>query len=146
MLTGQASGTGGALSFSASATDVVVAQAAAAGSTNPPSVTPPLLPLPPVPGTAVSPVNPSGLFPAVSPSPSTGSLGLPPPRSVPVLHATSVSATVPIDARLIGAQLAGLAVLAGAVTIAIARLSLRRTVPTSVRPADSQGSQSPTQQ
>jgi hypothetical protein len=65
---------------------------------------------------------------------------------VPVLHATSVSATVPIDARLIGAQLAGLAVLAGAVTIAIARLSLRRTVPTSVRPADSQGSQSPTQQ
>jgi hypothetical protein len=32
---------------------------------------------------------------------------------------------VPLDARLIGGQLAGLAVLAGAVTIAIARLSLR---------------------
>jgi hypothetical protein len=34
---------------------------------------------------------------------------------------------VPVDARLIGGQLAGLAVLAGAVTIAIARLSLRST-------------------
>jgi hypothetical protein len=36
---------------------------------------------------------------------------------------------VPLDARLIGGQLAGLAVLAGAVTIAIARLSLRTPKP-----------------
>jgi len=36
---------------------------------------------------------------------------------------------VPLDARLIGGQLAGLAVLAAAVTIAIARLSLRAPKP-----------------
>jgi hypothetical protein len=36
---------------------------------------------------------------------------------------------VPLDARLIGGQLAGLIVLAGAVTIAIARLSLRTAKP-----------------
>jgi hypothetical protein len=36
---------------------------------------------------------------------------------------------VPVDARLIGGQLAGLAVLAAAVTIAIARLSLRTSKP-----------------
>jgi hypothetical protein len=33
---------------------------------------------------------------------------------------------VPLDARLLGGQIAGLAVLAGAIAIAIARLSLRR--------------------
>jgi hypothetical protein len=42
------------------------------------------------------------------------------------LHAVNAAATVPLDARLLGGQLAGLAVLAGAVTIAIARLSLRK--------------------
>jgi hypothetical protein len=52
-------------------------------------------------------------------------LSLPPASRHPV-HASDVSSTVPIDARLIGAQLVGLAVLAGAVTIAVARLSLRR--------------------
>jgi hypothetical protein len=41
------------------------------------------------------------------------------------VHAADAAATVPLDARLIGGQLAGLAVLAGAVTMAIARLSLR---------------------
>jgi hypothetical protein len=40
-----------------------------------------------------------------------------------------VSATVPLDDRLIGGQLAGLAVLAGAVAMAIARLSLRTPKP-----------------
>jgi len=40
------------------------------------------------------------------------------------------AATVPLDSRLIGGQLAGLAVLAGAVMIAIARLSLRAPKPT----------------
>jgi hypothetical protein len=33
---------------------------------------------------------------------------------------------VPLDARLLGGQIAGLAVLAGAIAIAIARLSLRK--------------------
>jgi hypothetical protein len=36
-----------------------------------------------------------------------------------------VSATLPLDTRLIGGQLAGLVVLATAIAIAIARLSLR---------------------
>jgi hypothetical protein len=42
------------------------------------------------------------------------------------LHAATAADTVPLDPRLLGGQLAGLAVLAGAVTIAIARLSLRK--------------------
>jgi hypothetical protein len=121
----------GALSFSAPATEVVAM--ASTGTTLPSSssVEPPLVALPPIPGTSVAPVNPSGLFPTVSPSPDTGTLGLPAARSRSGLHATVVSSTVPIDARLIGAQLVGLAVLAGAVTIAIMRLSLRRRLPAS---------------
>ena len=39
---------------------------------------------------------------------------------------TSVNAGLPLDVRLIGGQVIGLAVLAAAVTIAVARLSLRR--------------------
>jgi len=42
------------------------------------------------------------------------------------LHAATAADTVPLDPRLLGGQLAGLAVLAGAVTIAIARVSLRK--------------------
>jgi hypothetical protein len=42
------------------------------------------------------------------------------------LHANTTAADVPLDARLLGGQIAGLAVLAGAIAIAIARLSLRR--------------------
>jgi len=121
--------------YSASATEVV----AAASSTALPSsssVEPPLVGLPPIPGTSVAPVNPSQLFPIVSPSAGTGNLGLPSARR-PSVHVAEVSSTVPIDARLIGAQLVGLAVLAGAVTIAIMRLSLRRRQPTSAPPADS---------
>jgi hypothetical protein len=40
-----------------------------------------------------------------------------------------VSATLPLNTRLIGGQLAGLAVLATAIAIAIARLSLRAPRP-----------------
>ena len=40
-----------------------------------------------------------------------------------------MSASFPLDKRLIGGQLIGLAVLAAAVTIAVARLSLRRPRP-----------------
>jgi hypothetical protein len=42
------------------------------------------------------------------------------------VHVATASATVPLDARLIGGQLAGLAVLAGGIAIALVRLSLRR--------------------
>jgi hypothetical protein len=40
-------------------------------------------------------------------------------------NARNVSATLPLDSRLIGGQIAGLAVLAAAIAVAIARLSLR---------------------
>ncbi len=132
--TAQASATGAQM-FSASATETV---AAASGAALPASTTavPPLVALPSIPGTSVSPVNPSDLFPTVSPSPGTGNLRLPGTRSRSAVHVAAVSSTVPIDARLIGAQLIGLAVLVGAVTIAIVRMSLRRRLPVPAPPAD----------
>jgi hypothetical protein len=130
----------GATSFAASATELVEVNPTASPASGPISPTGPTgpssphfqLPVPgPVPtlsGTGVSPTNPSGLFPTVGASPTTGtgSLGLPPARRRAVLHAATAADTVPLDPRLLGGQLAGLAVLAGAVTIAIARLSLRK--------------------
>lgn len=137
-------------SFSASATVGVVASGSTTpGSTTPGSTIPPLpavpgstLPgtsLPALPGGAfTSPTDPSGLFPTVSPSTSTGtaaSQAQKDPGHDP--GATTVSATLPLDSRLIGGQLAGLIVLASAITIAIARLSLRAP-----RPHDGGGSSS----
>jgi fibronectin type 3 domain-containing protein len=126
--TAQASASG-ALSFSASATEVVAAASTAAPLPSSSSAVPPLLSLPPIPGTGVSAINPSELFPTVSPT-GSGTVSLPGARSRSGVHATVVSSAVPIDTRLIGAQLIGLAVLAGAVTIAIMRLSLRRRTAT----------------
>jgi hypothetical protein len=130
--TARASATG-ALPFSASATETVAATSSAAVSTSTTAV-PPLVSLPAIPGTSVSAVNPSQLFPTVSPSSGSGKLRLPGHRSA--VHVAAVSSTVPIDARLIGAQLVGLAVLVGAVTIAIVRMSLRRRLPVPAPPAD----------
>ncbi len=117
----------GAKSFSASATDVVVVSPPPSTSTPQPSPLPTLPPTttPPISGTGPSPGN---LFPTVSPSPTSGpsSLGLPsvkPKRTA--ASVTDAADTVPLDPRLIGGQLAGLAVLAGGIAIAIARLSLR---------------------
>jgi len=47
-----------------------------------------------------------------------------------------VSASFPLDTRLVGGQIIGLAVLAAAVIIAVARLSLRRQRPQQGRDAD----------
>jgi hypothetical protein len=94
-------------------------------------VTLPPAAVPPVSSVGAGLGNPANLFPTISPSPSTsspatgGSLGFPKPRKQAVRIATS-SAIVPLNSRLIGGQLAGLAVLAGAIAIAIARLSLRK--------------------
>jgi hypothetical protein len=102
--------------------------------------------LPPISGSSTSPGDASGLFPTVGPSPSSSAdpVGLPPPvkphKSVRVVEA---AATVPLDSRLIGGQLAGLAVLAGAVIIAIARLSLRAPKPT---PTEDKGDKKPPSQ
>jgi hypothetical protein len=119
----------GSLADSGAATDVVVLTPTASPSL--PGVTLPSTSLPPIPGTATSPSNPAGLFPTVPPSSSTPGTGAPSfprvrPHSGTHAAAAAASATVPVDARLIGGQLAGLAVLAGAIAIAVVRLSLRR--------------------
>ena len=75
--------------------------------------------LPPLPG-AVS--DPSVAFPQVSPTPD------PTPAPVPI-HVSDVSASFPLSTRLVGGQIVGLAVLAAAFTIAVARLSLRKQRP-----------------
>jgi hypothetical protein len=71
-------------------------------------------------GSYTTPTNPSGLFPTVGPGNGKGS-GRTRARNV-----QTDSATLPLDSRLIGWQLAGLVVLAGAIAMAVARLSLRQ--------------------
>jgi hypothetical protein len=132
-----------ALSFTGSATDLVTVMASAMPSPSPSSntVTPPAtlpptsLPptsLPPITGGTSASTNPASLFPTVGPPTSSppSSIGLPTVKPRKNLHVADVAATVPLDPRLIGGQLAGLAVLAGAVVMAIARLSLRTSKPT----------------
>jgi hypothetical protein len=101
-----------------------------------PAPTLPELPGLSLPGTQAT--DPASLFPTVSPGtatttpPATGSSA---GRGHHV-NAVPASATVPLDPRLIGGQLAGLAVLAGAIVIAIARLSLRAPKPQNSKAAD----------
>jgi hypothetical protein len=133
-LTATANGTG-ATSFHASATIGVVASS----STSPPPADPggtvpgstlPGTSLPPLPsGAFTSPTDPSGLFPTVSPSSGSSAAPSQAKRDPKQSDATTASATLPINSRLIGGQLAGLVLLASAITIAIARLSLRTPRP-----------------
>jgi hypothetical protein len=118
-------------SFHADATIDVVAASSTSPSPAPavgdtlPGTSVPDTSLPPLPGGAfTSPTDPSGLFPTVSPSNSTSA---PASQTKDPRHpdATAASATLPLNSRLIGGQLAGLVVLASAIAIAIARLSLR---------------------
>jgi hypothetical protein len=124
----------GATSFNANATIGVVAAstpvATTPGATIPPLPAVPGTSLPPLPsGAFTSPTDPSGLFPTVSPSP--GSSATPSQATKDPKHSDAVvaSATLPINTRLITGQLAGLVILASAITIAIARLSLRAPKP-----------------
>jgi hypothetical protein len=97
------------------------------------TVTLPPVTLPPVPGSSVG--APGGIFPTVSPGSSSssgsGDVGFPPAKKQNRTRVDTAAAVVPLDPRLIGGQLAGLAVLAGAIAIAIARLSLRKPKPQS---------------
>jgi hypothetical protein len=52
-----------------------------------------------------------------------------PGHAAPRVRADTTAATLPLDPRLVGGQLVGLAVLAGAIAMAIARLSLRTQRP-----------------
>jgi hypothetical protein len=135
----------GLSSASADAIDTVVSPttassntASSSGSGNGSSEVPPLVSLPPIPGTGVTATNPTDLFPTVSPSTSSnnGSLGLPPAKVHHVVSAAAAAYAVPVDPTLLGAQIVGLVALAGAITIAIVRLSLRRPLPTTPQPAD----------
>ena len=92
-------------------------------------------------GDSFRPSDPSGLFPTVGPAPSPSTsapLGLPPVKPHKTIRVADAAATVPLDSRLIGGQLAGLAVLIGAVVLAIARLSLRTP-----KPAEDKGAGKP---
>ena len=69
--------------------------------------------------------NLGSAFPQVSPSPSASGTTATPGHG----HSTKMidlSAGLPLDVRLIGGQVIGLAALAAAITIAVARLSLRK--------------------
>jgi len=75
--------------------------------------------------------DPSNLFPTVSPTASSGKKA----RKARDADAVSASWTLPLDSRLIGGQLLGLVVLAGAVAVAVVRLSLRTARPRGGGPA-----------
>jgi hypothetical protein len=104
------------------------------GQTPTSSPLPPPPNLAPIPGATISPAGLSGLFPVVTPqtSPSASS-------SRKHTHGpagiTQASSALPLDPRLIGGQLAGLAILAAAITMVVARLSLRTPQTASSGPA-----------
>jgi hypothetical protein len=119
-------------SFHADATIDVVAASSTSPSPAPavgdtlPGTSLPGTSLPALPsGAFTSPTDPSGLFPTVSPSTSTSAPSGRAAKDPRHPDATTASATLPLNSRLIGGQLAGLVVLASAIAIAIARLSLR---------------------
>jgi hypothetical protein len=78
-----------------------------------------------IPGVGVQqPGDLGSAFPQVSPSPSTS--GAAAAAHGHTTRTIDLSAGLPLTVRLIGGQVIGLAVLAAAVTIAVARLSLRK--------------------
>jgi hypothetical protein len=133
-LTASATATGavGAQASASAVTITAPAPSTSTGTTPPPGSALPPVSLPPLPDLGISPSNPSGLFPTVSPGASTSPS--PSPQATATagharVHVVTAAATVPLSPRLIGGQLAGLVVLASAVGIAIARLSLRAPRP-----------------
>lgn len=111
--------------------EVVRASQTPTPTTTPPTTTVTLPPVTLPPGTGSGGGGAGGLFPTISPSPGTsGSNGsgvtFPGARKGHRDKVATDAAVVPLDPRLIGGQLAGLAVLLGAIVIAIARLSLRK--------------------
>jgi len=93
------------------------------GSLPPGALPPGLVPPATVPGLPNPASNAASAFPQLSPSASPSPASQSGPHNIKV---ADVSATVPLDVRLIGGQVLGLAILAAAVTIAVARLSLRK--------------------
>jgi hypothetical protein len=99
------------------------------GSGLPPPPALPPLPPDPVPITGAS--DPAGLFPTVTPSPSSAAASGNAAAHHTKARATAAGNTLPLNTRLIGGQLAGLVILAAAIAIAVARLSFRPQRPDS---------------
>jgi hypothetical protein len=99
------------------------------GAGNGGNLPPPSVPGITNPGVGVSNPVPTGNlgsdFPQVSPSPNVAPTPSASTHQHPV-EVTDLSAGLPLDVRLIGGQVVGLAILAAAITIAVARLSLRK--------------------
>jgi hypothetical protein len=99
--------------------------------TDPPVTIPPVTD-PGVPDTTITPGVISSLFPTVGPSSSPPSSSSSRPgggKKRGGTKAVTLASSSPIDPKLIGGQLAGLAVLAAAITMVVARLSLRTPQP-----------------
>jgi hypothetical protein len=84
---------------------------------------PPLVNMP-----GVTPVNPTTLFPSVSPGAGSGHNPASAARHKPA-EAVTTAATFPLGPLLSGGQLTGLTVLLGAIVIVFTRLSLRTRRP-----------------
>jgi hypothetical protein len=97
---------------------------------------PPVPPLPPatlqpIAGATITPPSLGGLFPTVTPTSSPAARQNKGRSGRAATRITQTSSALPLDPRLIGGQLAGLAVLAAAITMVVARLSLRTPQPAS---------------
>ena len=126
---------GAGLSPAEAAITAVVSQAGTSPSPTTPVTLPPTTYYPTFPSTTVTPAPLTSLFPVVTPSPSDSGN----PAAGRHRHdrrlAGVTSSSLPIDPRMIGGQLAGLAVLAVAITMVVARLSLRTAQPAPSAPA-----------
>ena len=125
--------TGGALSPAEASVATVLDQSSSAPppTGNDPPVTIPPVTNPGVPDTTITPGSISSLFPTVGPSssPPSTSGGAHGTKKRGGTKAVTLASSSPIDPKLIGGQLAGLAVLAAAITMVVARLSLRTPQP-----------------
>jgi len=112
---------GASLSPAEAAITTVIGQAGQTPTSSPLPTLPPAA-LAPIPGATITPAGLSGLFPTVTPQATPSSKAS---RGRKLAGITQTSSALPLDPRLIGGQLAGLAVLAAAITMVVARLSLR---------------------
>lgn len=113
---------GGGLSPAEAAVAVLIGQSGTTPPPTSPGTTLSPITFPQVNGGTVAPTNLSSLFPVITPSTGQSASASTSPT---VINARPVASTLPLDPRLIGGQLAGLAVLAVALTMVVARLSLR---------------------